>query len=42
MRETKPVQVTPSADPMPPPPDDISIDEMNKERYDGGDDKDIF
>ncbi len=42
MRETKPVQETPSADPLPPPPDDISIDEMNKERYDGADDRDIF
>jgi len=42
MRETKPVQDTPGAGAMPPPPDDMSIDEMNKELYDGGDEKDIF
>ncbi len=42
MRETKRVEETPGADPLPPGPDDISIDEMNKERYDGADDRDIF
>jgi 8-amino-7-oxononanoate synthase len=42
MREIKRVQETPSADPLPPPPDDISIGEMVKERYDGADDGDVF
>ncbi|HEY5626200.1 MAG TPA: pyridoxal phosphate-dependent aminotransferase family protein [Dehalococcoidia bacterium] len=42
MRETKPAQETPSAAPLPPLPDDVSIDGMLKERYDGADDGDIF
>ncbi len=42
MRETKRVQETPSAPPLPPLPDDVSIDGMIKERYDGADDGDVF
>ncbi|MCI0883783.1 MAG: pyridoxal phosphate-dependent aminotransferase family protein [Chloroflexi bacterium] len=42
MRETKRVQKTPSAGSLPPLPDDISIKEYVKERYDGADDGDIF
>ena len=42
MRETKRVQKTPSADPLPPLPGDISIKEYIKDRYDGADDGDIF
>ncbi len=42
MREIKPVQETPSADPLPPRPDDISIQEYIKDRYDGADDGDVF
>ena len=42
MRETKRVQKTPSADPLPPLPDNISIKDYIKDRYDGADDGDIF